>query len=126
MGNGCSLYKHLRDSRVKTDFPWSEMNKMYEPYKYHIAIENCTTPEYISEKVLNCFICKTMPIYWGCKNIKNYVGDNIILLSQNNNVEEDIKLLKEIVNNSDKYYNPIEVDKVNDLLNMFDFLEAKF
>lgn len=126
IGNGCKLYKHLNDPRVKTEFQPSETNQMYEPYKFHIAIENCTTPEYISEKVLNCFVCNTMPIYWGCKNIKNYVGENILLLSQNQNINEDILLLTNIVNNIDKYYNPIDVNNINELLNIFDFLEKKF
>jgi hypothetical protein len=125
MGNGCKLYEHLKDPRVKTEFPWSEINKMYEPYKFHIAIENCTTSDYISEKVLNCFICNTMPVYWGCKNIKNYVGENILLLSQNQDINEDILLLSNIVNNVDKYYNPVNVNNINNLLNMFDFFRKK-
>jgi len=132
-GNGTKFYNRLGDNRIKTDFPWSEINKMYEPYKFHIAIENFTTPEYMSEKVLNCFICNTVPIYWGCKNINNYVNDNnVILLSTeediNKRVESDIKLLTEIINNLDKYYNPIKLDdpKLNKLLNVFDFIEDQF
>lgn len=132
-GNGTKFYNNLGDIRIKTDFPWSEINKMYDEYKFHIAIENFTTPEYMSEKVLNCFICSTMPIYWGCKNIKNYINDeNIILLSSeedlNKRIENDIKLLTEIINNPDKYYNPIKLNdpKLNKLLNIFDFIEEQF
>ena len=136
-GNGTKFYNKLGDSRVKTDFPWSEINKMYEPYKFHIAIENFTTPYYMSEKVLNCFICSTMPIYWGCQNIGNYINnENIISLTKNLDKDEDldkkitkdIELLKNICDNPDKYYNPIDIkdSKLNNLLNIFEFLEDKF
>jgi hypothetical protein len=132
-GNGTKFYNNLKDDRVKTDFPWSEINKMYDSYKFHIAIENFTTPEYMSEKILNCFICSTVPVYWGCKNINNYVNDkNVILLSNENDlnkkIENDIKLLTEIINNPDEYYNPINLNdpKLNKLLNIFDFIEEQF
>jgi hypothetical protein len=134
-GNGTKFYNKLKDDRVKTDFPWSEINKMYDSYKFHVTIENFSTPHYISEKILNPFICKTVPVYWGCKNIKQYVNnENVISLSTSTEedlskrLEEDIKLLTEIINNQDKYYNPIDINdpKLNKLLNMFDFLEKHF
>jgi hypothetical protein len=100
---------------------------------FHIAIENYTTPHYISEKVLNCFISNTVPIYLGCRNIKNYVNEeNIISLSNKTDLEErikaDIELLKSIHNMTDKYYKPIDImdPKLNTLLNMFDFLDKQF
>ncbi len=132
-GEGTKFYNKLNDDRVKTNFPWSEINKMYDSYKFHIAIENFSTPHYISEKVLNPFICRTVPVYWGCRNIKNYINDeNIICLSTEQDltkrIDEDIKLLTEIINNQDKYYKPIDINdpKLNDFLNVFDFLEKQF
>ncbi len=132
-GGGTKFYNKLGDARVKTGFEWPEINKMYDPYKFHIAIENFTTPHYISEKVLNPFICSTVPIYWGCKNIKSYVNDdNVIELSYESDLDkrinEDMKLLTEIINNPDKYYKPIDINdsKLNKLLNMFDFLDNYF
>jgi hypothetical protein len=128
-GNGTDLYKYTNDKRVKTKF--DDLHNMYDSYKFHIAIENFTTPHYISEKLLNCLICSTMPIYWGCKNVSNYI-DNVILLSKNddlnNRLVNDINLLTTICNNPDKYYKPVNLDnqKLNKLLNFFDFIEKKF
>jgi len=132
-GGGTKYYNKLGDDRVKTGFEWPEINKMYDPYKFHIAIENFSTPHYISEKILNPFICSTVPIYWGCKNIKTYVNEsNVIELSKETDVDkriqEDMMLLREIINNPDKYYKPIDINdtKLNNLLNMFDFIEKQF
>ena len=132
-GGGTKYYNNFGDDRVKTGFEWPEINKMYDPYKFHIAIENFTTQHYLSEKILNPFICSTVPIYWGCQNIKRYVNDtNVIELSKETDVdkriEHDIQLLREIVKNVDKYYKPIDItgEKINTLLNMFDFLERQF
>lgn len=132
-GGGTKYYNNLGDDRVKTGFEWPEINKMYDPYKFHIAIENFRTKHYISEKILNPLICGAVPVYWGCQNIKSYLHENnVIELSKETNVdkriEQDMLLLREIVNNPDKYYNPINTNdpKLNDLLNMFYFIEKQF
>jgi len=39
---------------------------------FHIAIENTSIKHYFSEKVLDCFHTKTVPIYYGCKNIEEF------------------------------------------------------
>ena len=128
-GNGTDVYRYKNDERVKTNF--DDLHNMYDNYKFHIAIENFTTPHYISEKILNCLICSTMPVYWGCKNVSNYI-DNVILLSQNddlnNRLVNDINLLTKICDNPDEYYKPVNLNdqKLNKLLNFFDFIEKKF
>jgi len=39
---------------------------------FGIAIENFSHRGYFSEKILDCFLMKTIPIYWGCSNIYDY------------------------------------------------------
>lgn len=41
-------------------------------YKYHIAIENCRTHYYFSEKITDAFLTLTIPFYYGCYNIHKY------------------------------------------------------
>lgn len=36
---------------------------------FHIAIENTSINNYFSEKLLDCFQAKTVPVYYGCRNI---------------------------------------------------------
>lgn len=42
------------------------------PYKYHIAIENSSTDYYWTEKLADCYLAETFPIYYGCKNVEDY------------------------------------------------------
>lgn len=35
------------------------------PYRYSIAFENMAAPLYFTEKVMDCFVCGTMPFYFG-------------------------------------------------------------
>jgi hypothetical protein len=39
---------------------------------FGIVIENFSHNGYFSEKLIDCFLMKTIPIYWGCSNIYNY------------------------------------------------------
>lgn len=46
---------------------------------FGIAIENTSHNGYFTEKIIDCFLLKTIPIYWGCSNINNFFdGDGII------------------------------------------------
>ena len=48
-------------------------------YFFSVAYENDDTDDYFSEKVLDCFATKTIPIYYGSKNIKNYFNEEGII-----------------------------------------------
>jgi len=41
-------------------------------YMFSIAIENCQQDFYFSEKILDCFLTGTIPIYWGMPNIRKF------------------------------------------------------
>lgn len=38
--------------------------------QFHIAIENSIQVNYFTEKIIDCFYTKTVPIYYGCPNIE--------------------------------------------------------
>lgn len=42
------------------------------PYRYSIAIESMASPDYFTEKIADCFLTETMPVYSGCPNIADY------------------------------------------------------
>lgn len=42
------------------------------PYRYSIAIESMSAPDYWTEKIADCFLTETMPLYSGCPNITDY------------------------------------------------------
>ncbi|MCE7979646.1 MAG: hypothetical protein DYG89_00525 [Caldilinea sp. CFX5] len=42
------------------------------PYRYSIVVENFSNPYYWSEKLADCFLTWTMPIYYGCTRITEF------------------------------------------------------
>ena len=68
--------------------------------QFHIAIENEFTRHWFSEKILDCFISKTVPIYCGCPNIGEYFNEKGIL--KFSNIKECVKICNEI---TEKTYN---------------------
>jgi hypothetical protein len=42
------------------------------PYRHSIAIENSSSPDYWTEKLADCFLSWTVPLYFGCTNIAEY------------------------------------------------------
>lgn len=60
-------------------------------YRYSLAIENCSQNNYFTEKILDCFSTGTIPVYYGCPNIKDYFdSEGIITFSSK---EEFLSLL---------------------------------
>lgn len=55
---------------------------------FHIAIENTQMKHYFSEKLLDCFQTRTIPIYYGCSNIDEYFNIYGIIIA--NSVKEII------------------------------------
>lgn len=43
-----------------------------DPYLFSIAIENSYIPNYMTEKLTDCFVSMTIPLYSGCPNASNY------------------------------------------------------
>ncbi len=47
--------------------------------QFHITIENTSMNNMFTEKLIDCFQTKTIPIYYGCPNIGNYFNINGII-----------------------------------------------
>jgi len=50
------------------------------PYHYSLAIENFSNAYYWSEKLADCFLAWTMPIYYGCTRISEYFPAESMLI----------------------------------------------
>jgi hypothetical protein len=42
------------------------------PYRYSLAIENSSSPNLWTEKIADCFLSWTVPLYYGCTNLEEY------------------------------------------------------
>jgi hypothetical protein len=76
-------------------------------YKFMICFENVSQPNYLTEKLVNSYYYGTIPIYWGCPNISDYVNMSGILYLKPNFTESDVaNLIAEIklLDNDDRLY----------------------
>lgn len=69
-------------------------------YRYSIAIENSEIDNYFTEKILDCFLTGTIPIYKGCPNIDEFFNPSgIIKFNTNEELHVIIdKILKKEIN----------------------------
>lgn len=72
------------------------------PYKYSIAIENYSCDDYWTEKIADCFLSWTIPIYYGAKNITKYFPEKSMILIDPNNPEKSLDVISEAIS-SDLY-----------------------
>lgn len=95
------------------------------PYKYHIALENNTTDYYWTEKLADCYLSGTFPIYYGCKNINDYFPENSYVAIDIKDFDKSIKIIDEVIANDtfNKRQDLLKEckDKVLDDYNIFNY-----
>jgi hypothetical protein len=70
--------------------------KLFEDSMFHISIENTKNNNYISEKIVDCFMSYTIPIYWGTPSVFNFFNkDGIIFFETENELESILDNLSE-------------------------------
>jgi len=69
------------------------------PYKYHIAIENCSIPYYWTEKISDPFLAQSYTFYYGCTNIEDYFPKESFTKIDILNPEKAFSIIKETIEN---------------------------
>ena len=125
-----AVYEYLKDKKEINNFSIRSIRTppridskelIFKNAKFSIIIENESTPNWITEKLIDCFITKTVPIYWGAPNVGDYFDESGVLTFSS--LEDLEKILNTIT--PDKYKELEEViDKNCNLsLNYCDFHE---
>lgn len=96
--------------------------------KYAIAYENFQSDYYWTEKIIDCYLSYTMPIYFGCNAIENYFPKNSYIQIDPKDRHIDL-FLKEIVVSAKWEENLEAITKARDLVlneyQLFPFLYIK-
>jgi hypothetical protein len=66
------------------------------PYRYSLAIENSNSPDYWTEKVADCYLTWTVPLYYGCSNLEKYFPEDSFIRIDIDNPEAALSQLKKI------------------------------
>lgn len=64
------------------------------PYKYHIAIENSSAKDYMTEKLKDAFLAETFPFYYGCTNVEDYFPEKSLLKIDIHNFDRSVGLIE--------------------------------
>lgn len=67
------------------------------PYKYSIAIENSKSEHYWTEKVADCFLAHTLPIYYGCTNLEEYFPAESFVRIDVEDISGSIATIKQVL-----------------------------
>jgi Glycosyltransferase family 10 (fucosyltransferase) C-term len=65
------------------------------PYRYSIAAENTSWPDYWTEKIADCFLAWTVPFYYGCANLEQYFPPDSFIRIDIENPQEAIGKIKQ-------------------------------
>jgi hypothetical protein len=83
----------------------SKKGETLKDYKFSLTVENSHEKYYISEKFYDCILTNTIPIYYGCSNIKDYWPENgYFLLDNITDYEYLINKLNWINENKEELY----------------------
>lgn len=63
---------NIEDARIGKE-------KVFSDSQFNVAIENTQHRGYFTEKILDCFLLKSIPVYWGCSNIGDYFKEDGII-----------------------------------------------
>lgn len=61
---------------------------LFRDYQFSVAIENSRQTHYFSEKLIDCLVTKTIPIYYGCPNISEYFDTRGWIILETTDVDE--------------------------------------
>jgi hypothetical protein len=121
---------NIEDARLGKEFVFGDS-------QFGVVIENTSYRGYFTEKILDCFLLKTIPIYWGCSNIENFFNqegiikfnnpDDLIYLSnqltedfyhsKHHIIEENYQLALQYIDYEQSIINKVtEIFKLNNLI----------
>ena len=77
------------------DDKWEGLYK----YRYSVAIENTSKPDYWTEKIADCFLSFTVPIYFGATNIGRYFPEDSFIWLPIDDTKNSLKVIHECLAN---------------------------
>lgn len=85
---------------------------LFKDFQFSIVIENSSERNYFSEKLIDCLITKTIPIYYGCPNIEDYFDTRGWIIIDSDDIVNELKHKLRILDSSyySKYIEAIDAN----------------
>jgi hypothetical protein len=104
--NSMGGYANNVGKQINYPYWKEEYFNVLEHHKFMICFENTKMETYTTEKIVNSYLGRTIPVYWGSHNIKNIFNPDSMLFLEDETDEEFEKLINKIIdldNNDEKY-----------------------
>ncbi len=76
--------------------PVESKNEALDNYRFSLAVENSRSTGYFTEKVLDCFLTRTIPIYWGDPELGRFFDmDGVIDCQTEKDIDRAVKTVTE-------------------------------
>lgn len=79
--------------------PMADKAEAIDPYRYHIAIENHRCDHHWTEKVADVFLGWSLPIYYGCTNLKEYFPEESFIEIDINDLDKSVEIIRAAIRN---------------------------
>ncbi|OGI20887.1 MAG: hypothetical protein A2287_06120 [Candidatus Melainabacteria bacterium RIFOXYA12_FULL_32_12] len=96
----------------KVNDKWDAVSK----YKYHLAIENSSYPDYWTEKLADAYLDGAYPFYYGCPNISDYFPEGSYTYIDITKPEEAIRIIEETIKNNQYEKSIDKIKEARDLV----------
>lgn len=74
------------------------------PYEYSVTIENDYLEDWFTEKIYDCFLAHTLPLYYGCPNLDRYFPSEATIRIDLNNFEDSLRVIERTIGSSEAYH----------------------
>ena len=88
-------------NNYKGALPHQQKENGLLPYKYSIAVENCSIENYFTEKITDCIISECLCFYWGCKNIETLINPYAFIRLDPNDFSKSLNIIKTSIENNE-------------------------
>lgn len=73
-------------------------------YKFHLAFENLNIGDYVTEKILDPLVARTVPIYWGSRSVKKELGEgSYINVADFDTLDRAVDFVKKLDGDDERY-----------------------
>lgn len=120
-------WSNINDTRYKGEAV--DKHDTIRKYEYSVAIENVCERNYASEKLFDCFLNNTVPLYYGCPNVgeiydpESYIAidiqDKNIVSKIREEIKKDNLFYKDsILKSKEIYFNKLNIfNLINEIIN---------
>lgn len=97
-------------------------------FRFAIVCENSSAPGYITEKILQCYHARVVPIYWGNSPERYFNSNSFINLREIETEDELLSRVSELMTNAAKYNEMVDCPKLKEpdtdyFADLVDFIE---